>query len=455
MGFKLVIITILFTIAAKAQISVSTEIPYQDEKFACVTDADAKRYVQDFGVDSSSFGGFELCNSKVEFKKLMNDFNIIEKGKFAVGQNLFIKNFLNGADYYTWMKSQTRSVHRGNDVPYATAYNSGGNFTMQDGWAKLSTLGRVGTVIHEARHTAGYRHVPCTQGTYQGSNLPGCDTNYTYGGSHAIEMEYYARVTVQGTNFHPVYKKMARLMAIGRSNIFFNTPIIQKKESLMALSQDRKKAFVLTENNLWVSKEVPAVTGNLKRTSFGAVLFDLKQAFAIDPYQNSGFADAVSDVYSYFKLLGEGNSNLKDLEEYDIGVKRFVTKVTDSNEIASYDFPNGDWGQSLKLPFAVTATSTAVPGVATSGYYLIQSTGDIGQFQPTTNRVSMLNTKWDFNNKKTILLNSDILVLKQNGEIKKWISATVDQPWAPASTLGTVSDMVAFPLYDGFKVVVE
>lgn len=61
----------------------------------------------------------------------------------------------------------------------------------------------------------------------------------------------------------------------------------------------------------------------------------------MDPYQNSGFADLIEDVYSYFKLLGEDGHHSKDLEEYDLGQKRYVTKVTAADQIANYDFPKG------------------------------------------------------------------------------------------------------------------
>jgi len=179
-----------------ASVHNDQSMPYMDGDFACISQTQAQKYVKDFRIDTQSFGGFELCNSAVDFKKLMNDFVIIENGRFqkVLGQNnLFIRDFLQGQDYYTWAKSQTRGVERGQDIPTATAYNSGGYFTMQDGWARSSTLGRVGTFIHEARHTAGYRHYPCQQGSYQGSSMAGCDSSYSQGGSHAVEMEYYAK----------------------------------------------------------------------------------------------------------------------------------------------------------------------------------------------------------------------------------------------------------------------
>ena len=113
----------------------------------------------------AAFGGLELCRFSVDTKKLFNDLKIIKEGRFQpkTTNNVFIRNAIPAPQYYEWMKSMTRGMDRGNDIPAATAYNRGGYFTMQDGWAVLSTLGRVGTVVHEARHTGGYYHIQCTQ----------------------------------------------------------------------------------------------------------------------------------------------------------------------------------------------------------------------------------------------------------------------------------------------------
>jgi hypothetical protein len=152
------------------------ELPVFDHDFVCTTQEKADQYIRDFKIDTNSFGGRDLCNSKVDIKKLFNDLQIIELGQFDLNYssihkdedetsagnssdqtaiNPLIGGFIDTKNYYPWMRDQTEGMNRGNDVPYATAYNSFGYFTMQDGWATLSTLGRVGTVIHEARHTAG------------------------------------------------------------------------------------------------------------------------------------------------------------------------------------------------------------------------------------------------------------------------------------------------------------
>ena len=454
--------------AQQVQIA-TTDIPYQDEKFDCVTQQVAQRYMKDFGVNAESFGGEELCKSTSDFKRLMNDLILIENGQFGTqtGNETFIKGFVKPDQYYAWMKSQTRGMERGNDVPYATAYNSGGYFTMQDGWASLSTLGRVGTVIHEARHTAGYMHTACKQGPYQASGLPGCDTNYSYGGSHAVEMEYYAYVSVKGKNFHPVYKKMARLMGIARANFVFNTPIIKKKETLMALSEDKKTAYVYLDDSSgrpqWVKKEVPLLSNTdqaiLKRTSFGAALFNTKKVFAIDPYQNSGFSDLVEDVYSYLKILIETKNPVKDMEEYDIGTQRYLTKISDKDILTSWDFPNGTWGRDTQVPFAVEKTvTTLVDEKIPMGYYLITKTGEISQYQPQTGKLVRISSIWDFSNKRVARWNSagtmTTLLLKANGQIMQ-LQNGQESAWAKARELGNISDMTEMPLYDGFDVVVE
>lgn len=443
--------TVLLALLFSGSAVLAQTMPYQDAEFGCIDVAQAQRYVQDFKIDVASFGGMELCNPQVDTKKLLNDIQILENGRFdsANTQNKFIRGFVDSSNYYAWMKSETRGVERGQDIPYATAYNSGGYFTMQDGWAKLSTLGRVGTFVHEARHTEGYRHIQCTQGSYQGTSVAGCDTSYSYGGSHAVEMEYYARVAVQGVNFHPVYKKMARLMAIARSNIFFNTPIIQPREAVLALATDRKSVG-LYDQGQWVTREVPDVPGRLKRTSYGAVLFDGLRAFAIELYENSGFTDPVSDTYSYFKLLSEKDTAVKDMEEFDSGIKRYVVKVSTDNKLAAYDFPNGVWGRDQNLGFDVVNTSTAVPGVAQSGYYLVSQAGDVYAYQPQNGRVVSQNKKWDFDNVSVINYNNQSLMLKSNGHIFTQSSTGEVKPWSEANEI--YSALVTTPVYDGFEV---
>lgn len=426
------------------------ELPYKDTDFACTDQATAQKYVREYRIDTDSFGGLELCDSQIDTKKLFNDLEILEKGHFnTLGDNIFIRGFLPADTYYSWMKSQTRGINRGNDIPTATAYNSGGYFTMQDGWALLSTLGRVGTVIHEARHTAGYRHVGCTQGPYQGVSMAGCDTTYAYAGSHAIEMEYYARVSVLGTNFHPVYKTMARLMAIARSNFVFNQPVISKKEAVLALAQDNSHADLIMDDQV-IERQIPQKEGILKRTSFGGAIFDGTQAYAIELYGNDQLNTNIEDVYSYYKLLDRGSAPVFDFEEFDVSTKRYSVQMKNNRSLQFFSYGNGDWGRVNDLNFETHRTTTRLENGQT-GFFLIDSQGVIYPVSAQSLNVgSPLNLKWNPSLVDVAQYNGKTLILKNDGVIYEKQSDGSEAIWSLGKN--RYSALINTPVYDGFVV---
>ena len=432
----------------KTNMQLENQMPFDDQNFACIDQATANSFIIDFRINFISFGGLELCDNSKDTKKLFNDLALIKNGQFDQSKaNQFIQGFIDPKNYYSWMKSQTKSISRGNDIPKASAYNRGGMFTMQDGWAKSSTLGRVGTIIHEARHTAGYTHIPCLQGAYKNDNMEACDAEYSYGGSHAVEMEYYANVAVRGLNFHPVYKKMARLMAMARSNFLFNKPVMQSRESLLLLLGDRQSVQMLDEN-VWTTKEisqaVSQTAGILKRTSYGAALFNGIVANSIDLYQNSGFNVPVRDAYSYFKLLEDP---VKDFEEFDVNNKRYVFKVTLDNELVRFIFSKGSWGQPQKILFNLEKISTVLPGSKVSGLYLISDRGEIFEVNPETMGMTLLNIKWDLNVLKIVQYQDTQLLLKKDGFI---YDSKTDLKWTASKQY---QDMIMVPVYDIFDVI--
>lgn len=427
-------------------------MPWQDANFGCLDQTTAQKYVQDFHINTKSFGGMELCNAKVDTKKLFNDLTILEKGRFRPAQknNVFIKGFVPQDQYYTWMKAQTRSMNRGNDIPYATAYNSWGNFTMQDGWALLSTLGRVGTIVHEARHTEGFSHIRCTQGPYEGAGTSGCDRDYNYGGSHGVEMEYYARVSVLGTNFHPVYKTMARLMAVARSNFVFNQPVIRKKEAVLALSATQGRADLIIDNQV-VSRPAPAVQGALKRTSFGGVVFDGRNASSIELYGSQQLNTLIQDTYSYYKLIMESPQAVFDFEEFDIGTKRFVAVMPNNRTLQFYSFPNGKWDRAIDVGFEVAGTATRLENNQ-AGYFLIDKSGSIYPVNAQNRTIEKaLPFKWNSNIAQVAYMNNKQYILGRDGGIYDRTQQ--------ARTLRRVSrqteryrGLINTPVYDGFEV---
>ncbi len=332
--------------------SAASALPVFDTEFGCLDATTANRYVSDFRIDSDSFGGLELCNSQIDSKKLFNDLQIVEQGQFnGSAVNLFIQEFVPAGDYYSWLKEQTNGISRGDDIPWATAYNSGGYFTMQDGWAKLSTLGRVGTLIHEARHTEGHFHTICDHGPYKESRIPGCDESVAAGGSHGVEMEYYARVVLQGANFHPVYQSMARLMLLARANFVFNESPMAARDALVARTSEGLTRLEGQDKQLMAWTFPGSESFQLKRTSLGATLLDLPNgAWSID-LERPDVAPALSDDYSYFKLLKmTPPAGLTDVEEVDINLRRYVYAVDAQERLHNYVFGQGAWSVPAHLP---------------------------------------------------------------------------------------------------------
>lgn len=432
-------------------IGAQAGLPTFDDEFSCTDAATANRYLGDLSVDTNSFGGMELCNPRVDTKKLLNDVTIIEQGKFeGDGSNPLIRGAVPINDYYGWLKSMTYGMDRGNDVPWATAYNRGGYFTMQDGWSKLSTLGRIGTVIHEARHTAGYGHIPCTTGPYSNTNLPGCDRDFSYGGSHGIEMEYYARVAIYGTNFHPIYKKMARLMAMGRSNFVFNTKPLSTREALLVV--DQQKRVILIDGSKQLLRDGNVAARRLKRTSFGATLFDFTRAFAIDPYAMTNTTRDVNDDYSYYKLLmddrGQGTAPLKDMEELDLGVRRHFVYLNGSGQMAAYSFRDGKWGDAVTAPRGVERFSAVGPK-GEPGLFARTPAGEVYQLNPDNlAQQTLLKQSWSTDVVAIVRDANQNLALGNDGRLT---DLDTRAPYAPTRNL-LIDQAVNIPLYNAFGV---
>lgn|GEM_PF-1179829 len=448
------VITLLLSfLAATSAYAGNADLPYKDTDFACISQAEANKYVSDYGIDVQSFGGMELCNSATDTKKLFNDLSLIEKTQFnADNGHSFIRGFVNGASYYSWMKGETRGMNRGNDIPWATAYNSGGYFTMQDGWATLSTLGRVGTVIHEARHTAGYRHYACSHGPYGGASSAGCDTTYSQGGSHGVEMEYYARVVLLSKNLHPAYKSMARLMALGRSNFVFNESPMRQREALVGLSGNR---MVLVDGTEVSERETPvAAAGSvLKRTSFGASLVKGQKAVAVDVYGFSNNGYSMEDDYSYYKLYKtprpNGPTAVQSIEEIDVGTKRYFAVLADGGKVYSYNFPQGAWHTaSAALSGADTFVTRAPAGEF--GLFAVKADGSVVPFDLTTRRFgSPLRERWTSDTRAYAKMGNTLVRLTADGRVVNASTGDSIEPFAKR----VVTDLVNVPLYDTFEVV--
>ena len=336
-------------------------LPYLDADFSCVSQSLAEDYVQDFNIDIESFGGIELCDAQKSSKKFFNDLEIVKKGVFGGEQkNVFINEFINREQYYSWMKSMTRGVRYSPVFSNASAYNMMGYFTFNKNWNYLSTLSRVGIFLHEGRHTAGHRHVPCNFGPYKGSRLQGCDRSLSMGGSHGIEMEYYSRVALQGENFHPVYTSMARMMNVGRANFVFNKGPMSMREALAVQTSEHIHIFDNEEERVAPLPPMSFEGYLMKRSSAGAVLFNGEEALVIDPYgmDHSWYPDE----FSYYKLVKVFPNNFNDFEEFDLGFKRYIVTLS-GESLYQFDFLDASWLEPITLSGSRSLQTVSPSGV--------------------------------------------------------------------------------------------
>ncbi len=436
-------------------------LPYLDEQFSCIDPVVARRYIKDFNISIKSFGGKEYCNPKSDSKRILSDISLIEKGRFEPvdEKNIFINQFVDREHYYDWMKRETRGMKRGNGMPYASAYNSWGYFTFQDGWAQSSTLGRVGTIIHEARHTAGYKHTICTQGPYVKTRVSGCDEALSDGGSHGVEMEYYARVVLEGRNFHPVYAAMARLMVLGRSNAFFNSIPMQKKEILALHSRDGKMIVFdghsVIERN---STQGLGLENVLKKTSFGVTLLSSTLLpMAVDLYSDRHGSAVMNDAYSYFKMLFRGDAekmNFLDMEEYDIGDQRFLVALNRSREIFSYTFADGEWSDPVKLTGSPMKFVQTAPDFST-GVFVLDESGKVFPYDASLKTVQApLKTEWNFAEVSAYVSwnHSQYILSKVDGHLYEVNQQTNELQRVPELADYSFSDVTVAPMYDAFRI---
>ncbi|MBC7371437.1 MAG: hypothetical protein H7326_07730, partial [Bdellovibrionaceae bacterium] len=268
---------------------------------------------------------------------------------------------------------------------------------------------------------------------------------YAQSGSHAVEMEYYARVSVAGKNFHPVYKAMARLMAMGRANFVFNTLPMRQREAILAMSESGP---VLFDAGKKLPREGNDFIGRMKRTSFGASLFNGLQAIALEMYELTGAHSGNDDDYSYFKLLKMSQlGELRDFEEFDANQKRYVAAITKGNQLATYNFPRGTWNLPTNVSGDIEQTATALPS-GERGYFLIAKDGKVRSVNPEGQQITETGKTWDFENLSVANISNRILLLKKSGAIVE-LTANGSET---VMDVGPYTEMVSVPLYDAFEV---
>jgi hypothetical protein len=199
-----------------------------------------------------------------------------------------------------------------------------------------------------------------------------------------------------------------------------------------------------------VQREVPQKAGVLKRTSFGGVVFDGRQAFAIELYGNNHNNTPIEDTYSYYKLLSRGVNPVFDFEEFDVPPKRYSVQMKTNHTFQFFNYPNGDWNREANLNFQAQRSATRLENGQT-GLFLIDAQGSIYPFNVQSLNVgSPLSVKWNPNHVDIANYNGKTLILKTDGVIYEKQDNGSEVVWS----LGKdhYSALINTPVYDGFAV---
>ncbi|MBI3554900.1 MAG: hypothetical protein HY074_01395 [Deltaproteobacteria bacterium] len=216
-------------------------------------DADvAHKLIKDYGLEMGRFSGStELCDSKRPGKKMLNAILMLDQGKFGPTARAGLDRQMITTDYATYFRQRIGRVVFDNQCGgtswvLACVINSNPVMHVEKPYFDddMALALQMTVLVHEARHTEGFPHYRCYTGGNAGKN-GACDLSYEAGGAYAVEVEYETRVALNGLNFNPVFKTMARLFAIDRLNNNFVTAPTTKKPALFLVDQADSHVVVL------------------------------------------------------------------------------------------------------------------------------------------------------------------------------------------------------------------
>lgn len=107
---------------------------------------------------------------------------------------------------------------------------------------EASVSGLAMTLVHEARHMDGFKHVKCTHGIFMSLSYPECDTSFEEQGSHAFQLSYLLKLHRTLKNEGDKFK--VRMLIVHTLEYAFNeAPFGLKKGGLILDSQNRVLFF--------------------------------------------------------------------------------------------------------------------------------------------------------------------------------------------------------------------
>jgi len=244
-------------------------------------------------------------------------------------------------------------------------------------------------------------------------------------------------------------------MAVGRGNWVFNkTPITARKALVLVDSKSQQP--VLVDGDKVIDRVGPSTQGAvLKSTSAGATYFYGDRVYAIDLYGNEQGDYKMQDDYTYFKFIRSPNypaTQSVDLEEHDIGTRRFFVSLDKQGALRSYNYGQGAWSAPTASHVASADRLVTVTPSGQEGFFALTQNGSLHPFNPETLVLgSALNESWPQTAETYVKYQNQTLMLGSDGVVYNTANKVATQPYALLQGR-TFSQMVSAPLYDAFDV---
>ncbi|RYZ95373.1 MAG: hypothetical protein EOP11_25010, partial [Proteobacteria bacterium] len=301
--------TLLLTILLAAA-SFAEEI---SETPGCVPAIEATAYQKQFQLKFANFGPWDLCSEASDTKKVLSALHTIRAAEFSDEASPLITRVSDETDF-DYLAHRARRIQKngcaGDETVVACVRPGEHTLRLQAPFFAIPAVNRVATLLHEARHVDGFPHVTCEAGPLSGSD-GGCDPNLKYHGAYAVELSYYARVALNGKNFHPAYKALARSSAVAlmEQNFVRNPAPSRERLALLDFADGHLRLFDGANFREHLSTIVS--DGKLIARNYGIAVLPRDRAqnsWLIDPY-----ADAFLSPDLLESLLGTTFRNYNKL----------------------------------------------------------------------------------------------------------------------------------------------
>ena len=303
----------------------------------------AKRFMSQFQISSEEFDFADLCNQNSSGVQVLESLRTIEAAQFREMERPHPLDVgIVNEPYFEFLKSRIKKIaNRGcasDDGVIACVRPQEPIMRLQSLFFDLKTpsIVRVSTVIHEAKHIEGFTHVDCVAGPLAGSS-GGCDLSFRQKGAYAVELEFYTRVALRGSNFHPAVKALARSTAIALMEENFNE---RPAKSVQALAfTDFKDGHLVIFDGLKIQHFPKAIARHSKliarNTGLAILPFErTESAWFFDPYSGAKLpTESVKNVIggtlrSYNDLAPRERPPIKDiLNRVDLQGRLFEDRI--------------------------------------------------------------------------------------------------------------------------------